>query len=254
VSSATDSEEKPIQEAQMKTTGSLLVKMVLATAAVSMIPQLAFSQLLLDDFSTGPYQKTIKSGTDTNFQSGSMVGGSRETTFFACIPSSCGTWNPFGQPSSFEVREKTKSTPDALIFNAGYKARSYLAVGYGFSAPLSLDLASKYDRLRVTFDSADQTVNFNIIVWSNGGALYSQTGCNLVDPGYATSFSVDFPFADFTPGSGTPGASFSDITNMEFLFDGAQGPLGGEDWEVTSFQAIPIGAPAGTITCKGLGS
>jgi hypothetical protein len=239
----------------MKTTNNnTLAKMILATAALFIIPQLAFSQLLIDDFSTGPYQKALKSGTDTNFQSGSMVGGSRETSFFACVPTDCGRWNPFGQPSSFQIQPKTKTSPAALVFNGAYKSQAYLGVLYGFSAPMTLELASSYDRLRVTFDSADQAVNFNIIVWSNGGALYSQTGCWLSDPGAGTSFTVDFPFADFTPGGGTPGASFSGINYMEFLFDGAQGTLTGEDWAVTSLQAIPIGAPAANVTCNGLGT
>jgi len=239
----------------MKTTNNnTLAKMILAAAVLFIIPQLAFSQLLIDDFSTGPYQKSLKSGTDTNSQSGSMIGGSRETSFFACVKTDCGKWNPFGQPSSFQIQPKTKTSPSALVFNGAYKSQAYLGVLYGFSAPMTLDLASSYDRLRVTFDSADQAVNFNIIVWSNGGSLYSQTGCWLSDPGAGTSFSVDFPFADFTPGGDTPGASFSGINYMEFLFDGAQGTLTGEDWAVTSLQAIPIGAPAANVTCNGLGT
>ncbi len=230
-----------------------LAKMVLGMVAVLAVPQLAVSQLLLDDFSTGLYQKTLKSGTDNNLQSGSMIGGSRETTFFACVPKSCGTWNRFGQPSSFQVRAKTKITRSALVFNAGYKAQSDLIVGYGFSDPMNLNLAASYDRLRVNFDGADQAVNFNMTVWSNGGELWSTIGCNLAPPGYGTPFSADFPFADFAPGGGTSGASFSDINYVVFEFDAAQGPLGGEDWAVTSLQAIPIGAPPANITCNGPG-
>jgi hypothetical protein len=239
----------------MTTTGkNTLVKMFLVAAAVVAVSQLAFSQLTIDDFTTGPYQKTLKSGTDTNFQSGSMAGGSRETYFDACSTKAvCGTINPFNQASSFQVQPKTKTSPAALVFNGAYKSQAYLGVLYGFSAPMTLDL-SGYDRLRVTFDSADQGVNFNIVVWSNGGAFYSQTGCWLSDPGLGTSFSVDFPFADFTPGTGTPGADFSGINYMDFLFDAAQGAYTGEDWAVTSIQAIPIGAPAATITCNGLGT
>jgi hypothetical protein len=223
-------------------------KMFLAVAVVIGSPKPAVSQLLFDDFSTGPYQKTLKSGSDTNFQSGAMIGGSRETTFVACV-SPCSKYNPFNQPSSFQVRAKTTITPSALIFNEGYKSQAYLQVGYGFSTPLSLNLASGYDRLRVTFDGADETVNFNLIVWSTGGTLYSAIGCNLL--GSLTPFSVDFPFVDFTPGGGTPGASFSDITNMELELSAAQGSMGGANYAITSFQAIPIGAPAANITCTG---
>jgi len=222
--------------------------MLLAVAVVVGLPKLAFSQLLFDDFSTGLYQKTLKSGSDTNFQSGAMIGGSRETTFIACV-SPCSKYNPFNQPSSFQVRAQTKITPSALIFNEGYKSQADLGVGYGFSTPLSLNLASAYDRLRVNFDGANETVNFNIIVWSTGGTLYSQIGCNLLGSG--TPFSVDFPFVDFTPGGGTPGASFSDITNMELELSVAQGSMGGATYAVTSFQAMPIGAPKADITCTG---
>ncbi len=240
----------------MKTTGkNMLVKMFLVAVAVVAVSQLAFSQLTIDDFSTGPYSKSLKSGTDTNLQSGSMAGGSRETYFVACATKAdCATINPFNQASSFDVQQKTKTSPNALVFNGAYKSDAYLGVLYGFSAPMTLDLSASYDRLRVTFDSADQGVNFNIVVWSNNGALYSQTGCWLSDPGLNTAFSVDFPFADFSPGTGTPGADFSDINYMDFLFDAAQGAYTGEDWAVTSIQAIPIGAPAATVTCDGLGS
>jgi hypothetical protein len=224
----------------------------LAFVAVAMITQLSRAQLTLDDFSSGPYQKTLKSGSDNNFQLGAMIGGSRETTFVACSPApKCAVVNPFGQPSSFQIRSKTRTTPNVLIFNTGYKSEAFLAVGYGFSLPMRLDLSESYDRIRVTFDGVDGAVNFNLTVWSNAGSVYSQLGCNFTDPGSQTSFTVDFPFASFVPGGGSEGADFSGLTNMQFLFDGAQGAAAGEDWAVTSLQAIPIGAPAGDITCTG---
>ena len=96
--------------------------------------------------------------------------------------------------------------------------------------------------------AGDLGVNFNILVWTGG--LYSQTGCNI--DASITSFTIDFPFANFTPGQGTPGADFSDLTLMDFIFQSDSG-IGGNSWAVTSFQAIPIGAPPGNITCAGLG-
>lgn len=232
----------------------LVMKMVLAAAPVMVAPKPAASQLLFDDFSTGLYQKSLKSGSDNNFQSGAMIGGNRETTFSVCTPPStpCKTYNPWGQPSSFQVRGKTSATPSALVYNGGYKVFSDLGLGYGFPTPLSLNLSSTYDRLRVSFDGIDQTLNFNIIVFSTGGSLHSQIGCNLVDPGNGTAFTVDFPFADFTPGGGTPGADFSNVTQMVLEFGVAEDFPFGEDFAVTSFQAIPTGAPAADITCTGL--
>ena len=239
----------------MKTTQNAILRIALAIAAIAAISRFAGAQLLIDDFSTGAYQKTLTKGTDTNLQTGSMIAGSRQTGFVACSPASaCKNANPFGQPSSFQIKPKTKTTPNALIFNSGYKSQAYLAVAYGYGSPMNLNLSTGYDRIRVTFDDADQTVNFNLLVFSNGGALYSQTGCNLADPGLLKSFTVDFPFSDFTPGGGTPGADFGGINYMYFLFDAAQGAYNGEDWAVTSFQAIPIGAPPADITCLGFGS
>jgi hypothetical protein len=223
-------------------------KLAMAILAILTISQLAVAQLVLDDFSTGKYQKTLKSGTDANTQSGSMIGGNRATSFFVCPPGPCGSYNVFAQPGSFQVRPKTKSSPSALIQSAGYKASPRLDVFYGSTAPLNLDLSSQYDRFRLSFDGSDLSVNFNILVWTGG--LYSQTGCNI-DPSI-TSFTIDFPFANFTPGQGTPGADFSNLTLMDFIFQ-SDSAIGGNSWAVTSFTAIPIGAPPADITCAGLG-
>jgi hypothetical protein len=222
---------------------------VFAIATLLSISKLAAAQLLLDDFSTGKYGKQLLSGSNTNSQTGSMIGGTRETVFFVCPPGPCGAYNRFGQTGSFQVRAKTKTTPSALIYNSGYKVSPRLDVFYGSGAPMNLDLSTLYDRFRVTFDGSDLSVNFNIVAWT--GTLYSQTGCNI-DPSI-TSFTIDFPFANFAPGGGTPGADFGGVTLLDFIFQSGSA-IGGNDWAVTSFQAIPIGAPPADITCAGLGT
>jgi hypothetical protein len=223
------------------------VKMILAVAAILAVPQQAFSQLVLDNFSTGSYEKSLKAGSDTNVQSGGMIGGNRATTFFMCPPGPCGLDNQFDQAASFQIRPKTKIAPAALVFSAGYKVSPRLDVYYGSPTALSLNL-SAYDRLRVNFDGANQGMNYNILVFTNG--LYSQTGCNLSPPFYGAPYSVDFPFADFTPGQGTPGADFSNITLIDFI-DQSEGAFYAANWAITSFEAIPIGAPPGDVTCLG---
>jgi hypothetical protein len=75
----------------------------------------------------------------------------------------------------------------------------------------------------------------------------------LSPPFYGAPYSVDFPFVDFTPGQGTPGADFSNITLIDFI-DQTEGALGAADWAITSFEAIPISAPPADVTCLGLGS
>lgn len=230
----------------MKTIGkNALLRMAMAALAIVMVSQLAAAQLMLDDFSTGPYHKTLSGGYDGNIQFGSMAGGSRATNFY--VPSE---YNPFGQPNSFRIRPATRTAPNALVFNAGYKSEAYLEVFYGYSAPMTLNLAPEYDRIRVKFDGTDQILNFIVTAFSNHGSMYSQIGCNLVAPAPVTPFTVDLPFSEFTPGSSTSRADFSDIDYLWFIFGKAQGEYNsGEDWAVTYFQAIPTGAPPADITC-----
>jgi hypothetical protein len=216
---------------------------LLAVILILPLASAARAQLTLDDFSTGPYKRTLSSGQDTNTQAGTMIGGNRLTVFFVCT-APCGASNPFAQSASFQLRQKTKLAPSALIFSAGYKVAPRLDVEYGSVAPLNLDLGTNYDRIRVNFDGSDLFVNFNILVFT--GTNYSQTGCNLA-PSIAP-ISIDFPFAYFTKG-----ANFTNISVIDFIFQSASG-IGANDWAVTSFQAIPTGDPPAQITCYGLGT
>ncbi|MGA2002699.1 MAG: hypothetical protein ABSG70_04920, partial [Terriglobales bacterium] len=227
-----------------------IANLTLAIAAFLTVSTLASAQLVLDDFSTGPYQKTLKTGHDTNTQTGKMAGGSRATDYVSCPDAGCAGGgagdNPFDQPNSFQIKPKTKTTPSALIFNSGYKTYPVLYLSYGYGSPMTIDLSSSYDRIRLNFDGENQVINFNLLVFSSSG--YSQTGCNIVAPGYMTPFTIDFPFVDFTSG-----ADFSAVNYMVLEFDVGGGPNMQADFAVTSFEAIPIGAPPADITCPGLG-
>jgi hypothetical protein len=214
---------------------------LLATILILPLASAARAQLTLDDFSTGPYKKTLSSGQDINTQAGMMIGGNRQTVFTVCSANPCGAQNPFAQAASFQVRQKTKLTPSALIFSAGYKVAPRLEVAYGSVAPLNLDLGTNYDRIRVNFDGSDLFVNFNILVFT--GTSYSQTGCNLAAS--TNPVSIDFPFAYFTKG-----ADFTNISIIDFIFQ-TSSAIGANDWAVTSFQAIPTGDPPAQITCYG---
>lgn len=220
--------------------------------------QYAAAQLVLDDFSSGFYQETLKTGEDNNTQAGKMAGGSRTTVYGSCPNKHCSGGglgdNPFDQPNSFEIRSGTATSPNALIFNSGYKTFPYLWLKYGYATPMNLDLASDYDRIRVNFDGANQSINFNIEVFSNAGSLYSEIGCNLVSPwGFMKPFSADFPFKNFIPGTGTPGADFKGVTNMIFEFGESEGPNMEADYAVTSIQAVPNSDRQAAITCGGRG-
>jgi hypothetical protein len=189
----------------------------------------------------------LTAGADTNFQYGSMLGNSRVTRLIQCPPAQCNGHGLFKRPVSFQIEGTTESAPAALVYSSGYKSDSHLDVLYGKSAPLNLDLAPAYDRIRLNFDGADGFLNLNIVVYTNG--LYSASGCNLADHTYAKPFSVDFPFSDFTAGKGTEGADFRNLTQIALVFGNSEGLDGGEDFAVTSVEAIRTGAPAADITC-----
>jgi len=229
----------------MKTTRFAFLSAIAVTAIVS-VSQHAAAQLVIDDFSSGFYGKTLSTGTATDTQTGTMAGGTRETDINVCVPAStCPSYNPFDQPNSYQIKKATKTTPAVLIFNTGYQSLADLQVFYGLGSPMNLDLSS-YDRIRVYFNGADQLVNLNLVVSTNGP--WSALGCNFTDPYTSpiSAFTVDLPFANFSSNGGA-GADFSDLTLMDFEFDASQGYATGEDWAVTSFQAV-LGGTA-DVTC-----
>jgi hypothetical protein len=230
----------------MKSTRLALLS-ALAVAAILSISQLASAQLTIDDFSTGAYSKTLKTGSDTHTETGAMLGDSRYTLFVSCPSSHCGGGgkglNPFDQPSSFQVKLASKSAPSVLILNSGYMTYPFLDLGYGYGSPMSVDLSSSYDRIRLNFYGSNQSINTNIEVSSSSGM--SGLGCNIIPPEFMQPFSVDFPFADFS-GSADYGA----VTNIFLEFGVSEGLNAEMDFGLTSIQAIPTGAPKGNVTCN----
>jgi len=204
-------------------------KLTLAVAAVLVISSFAAAQkpLTIDSFSSGFYTKTLTQGSGYYTQTGNMAGGSRDVYLGVC-GDPC-TANPFGQPVTFQVKKAANGEPNALIFDTGYKANGNLQVIYGEGGNMNLNL-SPYDRFRLYFDGADQGINFDMIVYTDGN--YSSTGCNFNDPGLLTNFTLEVPF-EYITGD----ADFTDITAVGFSFDVAQGS-GGEDWAVTYIEAV----------------
>lgn len=203
-------------------------------------PQFSHAQsLTLDDFSTGPYKKTLPTSTavsDNNIQTGKMVGGARETFYSVChqVPCSAAE-NPFGQTATVKIGRNSGISP-ALVFSSGYKVVPDLQVFYGTSAPLQLDL-TPYDRLRVTFDGLIQIVNFNLQLYSPTGN--GQLGCNL-PPLTPLSFTEDFPLADFVPNT----IDFGNISRIALLTESGE-------YAITKFEAVPASEPPATFTCTG---
>ena len=216
----------------------------LLAVALAGMSRMATAQLTLDDFSTGQYQKMLKYGRDTNFQTGKMVGGLRETDF--CVSKPCsGQTNPFGQTGSFQISPATNTSPSALIYSTGYKVLPRLVLIYGQGGPLNLALAPAYDRLRLSFDGNNSVTNFLIYAWS-GSTNVSTLACHIAFNPYP--FTVDLPFADFKLDGGT-GVDFTNVSAMSLVFT-QDYTVGGTDWAITSFEAIPTGAPPGNVICN----
>jgi hypothetical protein len=178
----------------MKTLVQAMYSLMLAGAACS------GQCLVIDDFTAGSYKVRISTpnARTTNYddshrvQVGKMLGGRRETAFMIA-------GNPFAQTGELAV----ESTLGTLIIGSGTREffRLDLVYGQGIVMPL------KYypvgcDRFRVTFDSSSQQgINFNIVLYQDGGIGYSE-GINLFPTTAGAPFCVDFPFDGFVTNSG----------------------------------------------------
>lgn len=224
---------------------------LLAVAALAGMAGIATAQVVvLDDFSTGPYQKTLTTGFDQSFQAGAMIkGGERFTTFFFCLTKTCAPQsNPYGQAGSFQISPATPTAHPALIYSAGYKATPELVVIYGQKADLNLKIPEPtYDRLRLSFDGNTGVTNF-LIYAASGSTNQSTLSCHIFpNPNH---FTVDLPYANFLWKSGA-GVDFSNVSAMSLVFTDDY-ITGGNDWAITKFEAIPKGAPTppGTVLCN----
>ena len=198
--------------------------------------------VILDDFTTGAYSKSLHCGEHSAFRNGTMIGGVRNTFFQ--VPCGDGA-NPFDQTASLEI---LKDGP--LAFGAGIRVFHRVEVLYGFDkggfTPLNLDLTG-FDRLRVKFDSNDLVLNFNVVVLMQDGTSRVQAACNL-QPG-TLPFNVDLRFAeDFATQTGTP--DWSDVDAVDIIFQSGSA-IGANDYAVTAFNATDEADP-GARFCSDL--
>jgi hypothetical protein len=195
---------------------------------------------VIDDFTTGITQMDLRvsgTGTDTNTQMGSMIGGLRHLNLFTYA-------NPFLQLGEAKVEKG-----GALTVSNGVREFFRLEVFWGIDAsnnivPLGYK-PSGCDRFRVTFDSNSGVVNFNVQV-DTPVALF-QDGINL-PAGSATGlpFCVDFPFSNFV--SNTPGAkpnfAAEGITYMDMILQ--SGPVtGANNFAITKIETVDSATAAG---------
>jgi hypothetical protein len=188
----------------------------------------------IDNFTGGPHNVTLLSGTDTNFQpsDGSLVGPGRLTHFLIGEdPAS----NPLHQPATLDIGN------GYLVVDTGARVAHRLEVFYGFDAdgnpaPMNLNLAG-FTKFRVHFDTLDQGLNFNMqVIAANNPAVAT---CGVNQPGDPTGipFFVEFEFTCFLPNDGPP-PDFSHIDMIDLIFQTGN-VIGGHDYAITLVEAVP---------------
>jgi len=117
----------------------------------------------IDNFTDGPYNVTLFTGSDTNFQpsDGSLVGPGRLThLIIGDDPAS----NPLNQPATLDIGN------GFLIVDTGARVTHRLEVFYGVDeqgnlVPLHLNLTGAgFTKFRVHFNTLDSGLNFNMQV------------------------------------------------------------------------------------------
>ena len=202
----------------------------------------------LDDFTSGPGRSTLvaPNTTDTQTQAGAMIGGARLTSFLIGA-------NPFLQIAGMAADHPGNSGVP-LVVTTGLRSGFRLDTLYGFDVnkvPKNLNyFPTGCDRFRVTFDSASQTLNFNVVVWYNPDyGHHAQSGINLNPAPFTTTFCVDFPFANFTPGiaGDTPDFPNKGILLIDFIFQTGSA-IGGNEFAIKKFETVDP-ATAATTPC-----
>ncbi len=225
------------------------MKSRLAISAVLMLAAMSATalaqDLTIDDFSTGHYQSPgYKSGAKHNsLQSGSMMGGTRDTNFFVCkTATDCAAQNPYNQSSSYGFLPANGGQPAAMVQTGGYFAGPRIDMGYGYQNPLHADFTA-YQKIRVNFSGLSQPLNFNIQPHSGSGGPYAQGGCNIQP--YAGAFAVELPLDKFVQ---TQGFTFTDVVNMDFIFqDGSV--IGAVSFGITSIELSNMTKSGVVIDC-----
>jgi hypothetical protein len=187
------------------------------------------SALVIDDFTSGPYSNTIQSGTVIASQTGTMLGGERDTLMRV-------TGNPFNL--DFEViingglaAISNDASVDSL-FGLDYDGVGEETGGEEFVRGPGLgDLnLSGFDRLRFAFLENDQDLALTVQFRTFGRGMSFGT-FNV--PQNHTPFTFDVLFAGLNQQGA--GADFSDIDRITIFFDG----LPSADFALRDIQAVP---------------
>lgn len=200
--------------------------------------------VVIDDFSTGTVRSALRDAntSDNSTQTGNMLGGVRGTAFRIVN-------NQFLQPAELDINKPPKSGMP-LVTTTGLKSGFRLDLAYGVntnfvSTPLNY-FPTGCDRFRVSFDSASQILNFNILVfYDTPFAHHAQDGINLDPSPYNLPFCVDFLFANFLPGIPNDTADFpgKGIQALDFIFQTGSA-VGGNEFAITRLEILDANTAA----------
>lgn len=204
--------------------------------------------IVIDDFTSGEARLALRDPNTSlsDAQPGNMLGWARGTVFLVGA-------NPFMQPAELDI-DKPKNTGVPLVMTTGLKTGFRLDMEYGVDSnfvtqPLNY-FPTGCDRFRVTFDSASQLLNFNIVVWYNPDyGHHAQDGINLDPAPYTSPFCVDFLYSNFQPGvpNDTPDFPNKGILLMDFIFQ-TSSAIGANEFAITKIETLDA-VTAGNSPC-----
>ena len=211
---------------------------LLATGATAAVAQ----DLTIDDFSTGNYQSPdyYYGATHGSTQYGAMMGGSRDTNLNVCPgTTTCPTYNPYHQPSSYSFVPATATTKAAMAQSAGFYVGPRIDMGYGGHAYLNENF-TPYQVIRLNFTGLSQALNFNVQLFT--GSSWAQGGCNLASD--SGPFSIELPLNKFIV---TKGFTLSSVNYLNFIFQNGS-VIGDVGFGITSIELSNTNKP-GAISC-----
>ena len=185
--------------------------------------------VLIDDFSTGAYNLTIRANKDLSMQQGSMAGGVR-------CPLLDTTVDPYNRENHLGLGS------GHMFVETGVRVQHAMTLMYGWdktcagAGKMDLDL-SGLDRFRIDFDLVSLDLAGAMSVWSpspDGIQLEGFSSISICGDGVAAdvSFTCDMPFNAFAGN-----VDWSDVQYIGIVFQSA-GTIMAHEYALNSIRAI----------------
>lgn len=192
--------------------------------------------MVIDDFDSGPQgQIPLQSGkARTDFQNGTMLGGSRHIVYRVDEIPSCVS---LGREGVYTIDR------GHLIVEDGVHMASRIEISYGIAknndvVPLKLNLSSVLTNGQFTlhFHSLDMLNQVDVIIQLVTPSREIFQISQPVTPPVVCNFDVSFPLADFRSGTTGNPPTASDVNSIDYItLIFQEGGNGGNDFAVDSF-------------------